>query len=96
MKPNPVGILNQLVNIILINYCDQYKYIIILFNIFKDCENVPHIKLTASIYLAGQSRLVIGRQDGSIVIIPATQTVMLQLLHGNHQHYKGFILIIFT
>jgi len=46
--------------------------------------------LTASIYLAGQSRLVIGRQDGSIVIIPATQTVMLQLLHGNHQHYKGF------
>jgi len=45
--------------------------------------------LTASIYLAGQSRLVIGRQDGSIVIIPATQTVMLQLLHGNHQHYKG-------
>lgn len=50
---------------------------------------MPNIKLTASIYLAGQSRLVIGRQDGSIVIIPATQTVMLQLLHGNHQHYKG-------
>ncbi|XP_060844141.1 WD repeat-containing protein 7 isoform X2 [Rhopalosiphum padi] len=67
MKPNPVGILNQL-----------------------DCENVPNIKLTASIYLAGQSRLVIGRQDGSIVIIPATQTVMLQLLHGNHQHYKDW------
>ncbi|VVC26686.1 Hypothetical protein CINCED_3A013205 [Cinara cedri] len=55
-----------------------------------DCENVPNIKLTASIYLAGQSRLVIGRQDGSIVIIPATQTVMLQLLHGNHQHYKDW------
>lgn len=39
------------------------------------------IKLTASIYLPQQSRLVVGREDGSIIIVPATQTVMLQLLH---------------
>ncbi|KAH1006250.1 hypothetical protein HUJ05_007000 [Dendroctonus ponderosae] len=45
------------------------------------------IKLTASIYLPLQSRLVVGREDGTIVIVPATQTVMLQLLHGNHQQY---------
>lgn len=50
---------------------------------------MPDIMITASIYLATQSRLVIGRQDGSIIIIPATQSVMLQLLHGNHQNYKG-------
>lgn len=49
------------------------------------------IKLTASIYLPQQSRLVVGREDGSIIIIPATQTVMLQLLHGNHQQYDGII-----
>lgn len=45
------------------------------------------IKLTASIYLPQQSRLVIGREDGSIIIVPATQTVMLQLLHLNKQSF---------
>ncbi|KAK0158544.1 hypothetical protein PV328_009533 [Microctonus aethiopoides] len=52
-----------------------------------DCHG---IKLTACIYLPQQSRLVIGREDGSIIIVPATQTVMLQLLHGNHQHYDDW------
>ncbi|XP_026473359.1 WD repeat-containing protein 7 isoform X2 [Ctenocephalides felis] len=48
----------------------------------------PHsIKLASSIYLPEHSRLVVGREDGSIIIVPATQTVMLQLLHGNHQQY---------
>lgn len=47
------------------------------------------IKLTASIYLPQQSRLVVGREDGSIIIVPATQTVMLQLLYGNHKHFRG-------
>lgn len=48
------------------------------------------IKLTASIYLPLQSRLVVGREDGSIIIVPATQTVMLQFLHGNHQQYHNW------
>ena len=52
------------------------------------------IKLTACIYLPQQSRLVVGREDGSIIIVPATQTVMLQLLHGNHQHYDGMLFFI--
>lgn len=51
----------------------------------------PMIKLTASIYLPLQSRLVVGREDGSIVIVPATQTVMLHLLYGQHQEYIGKI-----
>lgn len=50
----------------------------------------PVIKLTASIYLPQQSRLVVGREDGTIIIVPATQTVMLQLLHGNHQQYHDW------
>ena len=54
-----------------------------------DSGDAHGIKLTASIYLPQQSRLVVGREDGSIIIVPATQTVMLQLLHGNHQQYDG-------
>lgn len=46
-------------------------------------EGEHSIKLTASIYLPQQSRLVVGREDGTIIIVPATQTVMLQLLHFN-------------
>lgn len=49
----------------------------------------PSIKLTASIYLPQQSRLVVGRQDGTIIIVPATQTVMLQLLHCSATNYAG-------
>ncbi|XP_058988075.1 WD repeat-containing protein 7-like [Musca domestica] len=46
------------------------------------------VKLTSSIYLPQQSRLVIGREDGSIVIVPATQTVMMQLLVGIKQNFS--------
>lgn len=49
----------------------------------------PSIKLTASIYLPQQSRLVVGREDGSIIIVPATQTVMMQLLHSNSHNFGG-------
>lgn len=55
--------------------------------------NEPSIKLTASIYLPQQSRLVVGREDGSIIIVPATQTVMLQLLHLNRLNYNGKIIL---
>lgn len=59
------------------------------FDIVKNVSFFTAIKLTASIYLPLQSRFVVGREDGSIIIVPATQTVMLQLLHGNHQQYRG-------
>lgn len=49
----------------------------------------PGLKLTASVYLPLQGRLVCGREDGSIIIISATQTVLLQLLYGKHQTYEG-------
>ncbi|XP_055913276.1 WD repeat-containing protein 7 [Eupeodes corollae] len=51
--------------------------------------DVP-VKLTSSIYLPQQSRLVIGREDGTIVIVPATQTVMLQLLVGIQQNFSDW------
>ncbi|XP_026686269.1 WD repeat-containing protein 7, partial [Diaphorina citri] len=55
-----------------------------------DSHDEPPIKLTSSIYLPQHSRLVLGREDGSIIIVPATQTVMLQLLHGSHQQYDDW------
>ncbi|XP_069687986.1 WD repeat-containing protein 7 isoform X7 [Periplaneta americana] len=55
-----------------------------------DTNDHPGVRLTASIYLPQQSRLVVGREDGSIIIVPATQSVMLQLLHGKHQQYDDW------
>ncbi|PNF24264.1 WD repeat-containing protein 7, partial [Cryptotermes secundus] len=55
-----------------------------------DSGDQPGVRLTASIYLPQQSRLVVGREDGSVIIVPATQTVMLQLLHGKHQQYDDW------
>ncbi|XP_071441616.1 WD repeat-containing protein 7 isoform X4 [Hetaerina americana] len=55
-----------------------------------DTPEVPGVKLTASIFLPQQGRLVCGREDGSIVIVPAVQSIMLQLLHGRHQQYDDW------
>ena len=41
--------------------------------------------LTATIFLPMQCRLVCGREDGSIILVQATQTIMLHLLSGRHQ-----------
>ena len=46
--------------------------------------NTTPIPVTASIYLPDEGWLVCGRQDGSIVIVPATQTAIVQLLEGPH------------
>ena len=43
-------------------------------------EDRPRIKITASVYLPFQGRLVCGREDGSIIIISATYTIMAHLL----------------
>lgn len=84
MKPNPVGILDQLE----IEEHQGKIHCFVHFSFLK-CDFIAAIKLTASIYLPLQCRLVVGREDGSIIIVPATKTVMLQLLHGNHQQMNG-------
>lgn len=61
--------------------------------LLQERGGATRIPLTASMYLPQQSRLVVGREDGSIIIVPATQTVMLHLLHGNHQQYDGNALV---
>ena len=46
--------------------------------------------LTATIFLPMQCRLVCGREDGSIILVPATQTIMLHMLSGRHQKFTNW------
>ena len=46
--------------------------------------------LTATMFLPMQCRLVCGRDDGSIIMVPATQTIMLHLLSGKHQNFNNW------
>ncbi|XP_066102373.1 WD repeat-containing protein 7 isoform X3 [Saccopteryx bilineata] len=52
-------------------------------------SNEP-LKVTASVYIPAHGRLVCGRDDGSIVIVPATQTAIVQLLQGEHMLRRGW------
>lgn len=47
------------------------------------------LKVTASVYIPSHGSLVCGREDGSIVIVPATQTAIVQLLQGEHMLRRG-------
>uniref|UniRef100_A0A7N4P2P9 WD repeat-containing protein 7 n=1 Tax=Sarcophilus harrisii TaxID=9305 RepID=A0A7N4P2P9_SARHA len=48
------------------------------------------LKVTASVYIPSHGRLVCGREDGSIIIVPATQTAIVQLLQGEHMLRRGW------
>ncbi|XP_056369770.1 WD repeat-containing protein 7 isoform X2 [Oenanthe melanoleuca] len=48
------------------------------------------LRVTASVYMPAHGRLACGREDGSIVIVPATQTAMVQLLQGEHTLRRGW------
>lgn len=49
----------------------------------------PIFQVTASVYIPSQGRLVCGREDGSIILVPATQTAIVQLLQGEHMLRRG-------
>lgn len=55
-------------------------------------SNEP-LKVTASVYIPAHGRLVCGREDGSIIIVPATQTAIVQLLQGEHMLRRGMLKI---
>lgn len=57
-------------------------------------SNEP-LKVTASVYIPAHGRLVCGREDGSIIIVPATQTAIVQLLQGEHMLRRGILKIFF-
>ena len=76
-SPRPVGILDHLEN-----------------SLSELAESDPESlgqespALTCHVFLPGQCRLVIGRSDGSIIMLPATQTIMLHLLAGKYHKYN--------
>ncbi|XP_052824670.1 WD repeat-containing protein 7 isoform X2 [Octopus bimaculoides] len=45
------------------------------------CEQKRGLEITATIHIPSQGFVVCGRQDGSLIIAPATKCVILQLLH---------------
>nr|XP_020655949.1 WD repeat-containing protein 7 [Pogona vitticeps] len=53
-------------------------------------NNDDPLKVTASVYIPAHGRLVCGREDGSIVIVPATQTAIVQLLQDEHVRRRGW------
>ena len=46
--------------------------------------------LTCHVFLPAACRLVIGRDDGTIISLPATQTIMLHLLSGKYHKYSSW------
>ena len=71
-NPRPVGVLDHLENLLTENQ--------------EATGDGP--ALTCHVFLPGQCRLVIGRDDGSIIMLPATQTIMLHLLTGKYHKYN--------
>nr|XP_037279261.1 LOW QUALITY PROTEIN: WD repeat-containing protein 7-like [Rhipicephalus microplus] len=49
-------------------------------------KEIHESRLSASVYLPLQGRLVVGREDGSIIVVSVTQAVMLQILYGKQHH----------
>ncbi|CAH1778713.1 unnamed protein product [Owenia fusiformis] len=47
-------------------------------------------QITATVYIPSQGKFVVGREDGSIVIVPATHTIILQLLDYKQPKTKDF------
>jgi WD40 repeat protein len=62
----------------------------ILDHLIRHSDDTPYCKLTASVYLPMQGRLVCGREDGSIIIVSASQTIMLQFLVGKHLTFEDW------
>ncbi|XP_070599618.1 WD repeat-containing protein 7 [Erythrolamprus reginae] len=62
--------------------------------IIDQLSSIPNsddpLKVTASVYIPAHGRLVCGREDGSIVIVPATQTAIVQLLQDEHMCRRGW------
>ncbi|KAK6177982.1 hypothetical protein SNE40_012831 [Patella caerulea] len=46
-------------------------------------EDEHHLRITSTIYIPSQGKMVCGRQNGSIIILPATQSIIFQLLENN-------------
>ena len=78
-RPSPVGVLDQM---------DETMSESLEVGGGEVAASAP--QLTSHIFLPALCRLVVGRGDGSIVLVPATQTIMLHLLAGRHHKYTAW------
>ena len=56
----------------------------IWYSIFQNDMQDTHSSITATLYVASQGRLFVGKSDGTIVFVSATQTLARQLLDIKH------------
>ena len=57
---------------------------------FQNTTDDADLTITATIYVPTYTRLVCGRCDGSIVIVPVTQSIILQLLDSGQEKGTPF------
>ena len=89
MRPPPPGALSQLDEAPIIEEAPKHT---LRGSTYAENNCLPSnsIALTATIFLPMQCKLACGREDGSIVMVPATHTIMLQLLSGRHQKFQNY------
>lgn len=96
MKTSPCGIMDNLLRSIEEQPSPSPVIHTVTFANSDNCSSSPppappgSYKLTASVYIPALGRLVCAREDGSIIIVSANQTIMLQLLLGRHLTYDDW------
>lgn len=56
---------------------------------FQCDVNGKSLEVTATIYIPIQGKLVCGREDGTIIVAPATQCIIYQLLDKKDLRQEG-------
>ena len=51
----------------------------------QNTMNGQNLQVSASTFMPSQGKLACGRTDGSIVLIPAVETIVLHLLDGGQE-----------
>ena len=50
--------------------------------VFQNTMNGKDLQVSASTFMPSQGKLACGRSDGSIILVPAVETIVLHLLDG--------------
>ena len=53
--------------------------------VFQNTANGKNLQVSASTFMPSQGKLACGRTDGSIILVPAVETIVLHLLDGGQE-----------
>jgi len=56
--------------------------------------NGKNLQVSASTFMPSQGKLACGRTDGSIVLVPAVETIVLHLLDGGQELGLSYLAIL--